>query len=163
MFIELMPLIENRPLTITVAALSEGRIRVNVVPQALAQDKKVNEKIGYANKDKIAQVPESTIHALTTPLSLTGTPVEIDAELTQQLKAFVDSHLKLEQSVDQAKQQIAEAIKAIEERDKARSKSKSTTTTKVQETKSDEKGEGANNPADNLSLFDPSALPANQA
>ena len=162
MFIELMRLIENRPLTITVAALSEGRIRVNVVPQALAKDSKVNEKIGYANKDKIAQVPESAIHALTTPLSLTGTPEEIDAGLTQQLTAYVDSHLKLEQCVDEAKQQIAEAIKAIEEREKARSKSKSATTTKVQETKSDEKNEGAKATADNLSLFDPSALPANQ-
>jgi hypothetical protein len=33
MFIELMPLIESRALTITVAALSGGQIRVNVVPQ----------------------------------------------------------------------------------------------------------------------------------
>src|SRR5215471_12524738 len=124
MFIELMPLIENRPLTITVAALSEGRIRVNVVPQALAKDSKANEKIGYANKDKIAQIPESAIHALTTPLSLTGTPEEIDAELAQQLKAFVGSHMALRQSVEEAKQQTAEAVKAIEERVKARSKSK---------------------------------------
>ena len=115
MFIELMRLIESRPLTITVAALSEGRIRVNVVPQALAKDNKVNEKIGYSNKDKVAQIPDSAIHALTTPLSLTGTPEEIDAELAQQLKAFVDSHQALWQSVDEAKQQIAEAVKAIEE------------------------------------------------
>jgi len=163
MFIELMSLIESRPLTITVSALGEGRIRVNVVPQALAHDSKANEKIGHANKVKIAQIPESAIHALTTPLSLTGTPEEIDAELTQQLTAFVDSHRGLQQSVDQAKQQIAEAIKAIEERDKARSKSKSATTTKVQETQSDEKSEGAKTAADNLSLFDPGALPANQA
>ena len=122
MFIELMPLIENRPLTITVAALSEGRIRVNVVPQALTQEKKVNEKIEYRQKGKIAQIPESAIHALTTPLSLTGTSAEIDAELAQQLKAFVDSHLDLQESVDHAKQQIAEAVNAVEERDKARSR-----------------------------------------
>src|SRR5215471_8224138 len=140
MFIELMPLIENRPLTITVAALSEGRIRVNVVPQALAKDSKANEKIGYANKDKIAQIPESAIHALTTPLSLTGTPEEIDAELAQQLKVFVDSHLALQQSVDTAKQQIAEAVKAIEERDKARSKSK-TIVPKTDDKPSDAKSE----------------------
>jgi hypothetical protein len=57
MFIELMPLIENRPLTITVAALSEGRIRVNVVPQVLAKDSNANEKIGYANKDKRPKSP----------------------------------------------------------------------------------------------------------
>jgi PRTRC genetic system protein E len=157
MFIELKPLIENRPLTITVAALSEGRIRVNVVPQALANDSKANEKIGYANKDKIAQIPESAIHALTTPLSLTGTPGEIDAELAQKLKAFVDSHLALQQSVDEAKQQIAEAVKAIEERDKARSKSKAAVP-KADDKPSDTKSEEAKLTADNLSLFDPKAI-----
>ena len=156
MFIELMPLIENRPLTITVAVLSEGRIRVNVVPQALAKDSKVNEKIGYANKDKIAQIPESAIHALTTPLSLTGTPEEIDAELAQQLKAFVDSHLALQQSVDQAKHQIAEAVKAIEERDKARSKSK-TMAPKADDKTSNDNGEEAKLAPDSLSLCDPNA------
>jgi len=156
MFIELMRLIESRPLTITVAALSEGRIRVNVVPQALAKDNKVNEKIGYSNKDKVAQIPDSAIHALTTPLSLTGTPEEIDAELAQQLKAFVDSHQALWQSVDEAKQQIAEAVKAIEERDKARFKSK-TAAPKADDKPSDAKGEEAKPAADNLSLFDPKA------
>jgi hypothetical protein len=38
MFIELMPLIERRTITITVAALKQGRIRLNVVPTALAED-----------------------------------------------------------------------------------------------------------------------------
>jgi hypothetical protein len=38
MFVELMPSIENRPFTITLAALSEGRIRVNVVPRTLEKD-----------------------------------------------------------------------------------------------------------------------------
>lgn len=157
MFIELMPLIESRPLTITVAALNEGRIRVNVVPQALAKDSKANEKIGYSNKDKIAQIPESAIHALTTPLSLTGTPTEIDSELAQQLKAFVDSHLALQQSVDEAKQQIAEAVKAVEERDKARSKSK-TVPPKADDKPSETKSEEAKPSADNLSLFDAKAV-----
>jgi PRTRC genetic system protein E len=157
MFIELMPLIENRPLTITVSALREGRIRVNVVPQALAKDSKVNEKIGYTQKDKIAQVPESAIHALTTPLSLTGTPTEIDAELAEQLKAFVDSHLALQQSVDGAKQQIVEAVKAIEERNRARSKSK-TALPKADDKPSDAEGEEAPLTADNLSLFDPKTV-----
>jgi PRTRC genetic system protein E len=153
MFIELMPLIENRPLTITVAALGEGRIRINVVPQALAKDSKANEKIGYTHKDKISEIPESSIHALTTPISLTGTPEEVDAELAQQLKAFVASHVALQQSVDEAKQQIAEAVKAIEERDKARSKSK-TAPPKADDKLSDAKSEEGKPTADNLSLFD---------
>jgi PRTRC genetic system protein E len=125
MFIELMPLIEKRAITITVAALGDGRIRVNVVLMALAGDTKVNVKVGYANKDKIAQVPESAIHALTTPLSLTGEPAEIDAQMAEQLKACVDCHGRLQQSVERAKQEIADAVKAIEERDKSRTKGKS--------------------------------------
>jgi len=40
MFIELMPLIQRRAITITVAAVPEGRIRVNVVPTALTEDGK---------------------------------------------------------------------------------------------------------------------------
>jgi PRTRC genetic system protein E len=103
MFIELMPLIEKRAITITVAALKDGHVRVNVVPAALSEDSKVNEKIGYPNKDKITKIPESAIRALTTPLSLTGAPDEIDAQLAEQLKAFVDSHLALQQSVDRAR------------------------------------------------------------
>ncbi|MGC2399070.1 MAG: PRTRC system protein E, partial [Acidobacteriaceae bacterium] len=118
MFIELMPLIEKRPITITVAALKDGHVRVNVVPAALAEDSKVNEKIEYSNKDKITKIPESAVHALTTPLSLTGAPDEIDAQLAEQLKAFVDSHLALQKSVDRARKEITDAVKAIEERDK---------------------------------------------
>jgi hypothetical protein len=75
MFIELMALIEKRAITITVAALKDGHVRVNIVPAAWAEDSKVNEKIGYSNKDKISKIPESAVHALTTPLSLTGAPI----------------------------------------------------------------------------------------
>jgi PRTRC genetic system protein E len=140
MFRELMPLIENRPLSITVAALSGGRIRVNVVPQLLEKDSKVNDKVGYSNKDKIAKVPESAINALTTPLSLTGTPEEIDQSLAHALTQFVESHGRLQHTLDEAREQIAEAVKAAEERDKTKSKTKSasdgTATDKNEEKKS---------------------------
>ena len=122
MFTELMPLIEQRPLTITVAVLNGGRqIRVNAVPQTLEKDGKVNDKI---HKDKIAEVPDEAIKALTTPLSLTGTAEEIDAELAQALREFAESHVQLQKTVNQAKEQIAEAVKVIEERDKNKAKSK---------------------------------------
>ena len=122
MFKELHPLIQNRALTITVAAIGGGKIRVNVVPQALEQDAKVNDQIGHSAKDKVATVPESAIAALTTPLSLTGSPEEIDAELTQSLSVFAESHVHLQQTLEAAKAQIASAIKAIQERDKSKSK-----------------------------------------
>lgn len=125
MFRELMPLIENRPLSITVAALSGGRIRVNVVPQLLEKDSKVNDKVGYSNKDKIAKVPESAINALTTPLSLTGTAEEIDQSLAESLTKFVESHGRLQHTLDEAREQIAEAVREAEERDKSKTKTKS--------------------------------------
>ena len=125
MFRELIPLIENRPLSITVAVLTGGQIRVNVVPQQLDKDSKVNDKIGYSNKEKIAKVPESAINALTTPLSLTGTPEEIDESLPQALSNFAQSHVRLQNAVDDARKEIAEAVKATEERDKNKSKTKS--------------------------------------
>ena len=124
MFRELMPLLEKRPLSITVSALSDGRIRVNVVPQRLDQDGKINEKIGYANKEKIAAVPESAIEALTTPLSLTGTAEEIDENFSHALIHFTESHVALQNTLEQASQQIAEAVKAAQERDKTKGKAK---------------------------------------
>jgi PRTRC genetic system protein E len=125
MFRELMPLIENRPLSITVAALSGGRIRVNVVPQGLEKDRKINDKVGFSNKDKIAKVPEAAINALTTPLSLTGTAEEIDQSLAEALTQFVESHGQLQHTLDKAREQIADAVRAAEERDKTKSKTKS--------------------------------------
>src|SRR5579872_2489702 len=154
MFIELMPLIERRAITITVAALKEGRIRVNVVPTALTEDGKTNDNTGYSNKDKIARIPESAVHALTTPLSLTGAPDEIDAQLAEQLRAFVDSHLALQQSVDRAKQEIADAVKAVEERDKNRSKTKSTSLATPAGANTDGRSKEAPLAAGSLSLFD---------
>jgi PRTRC genetic system protein E len=131
MFKELLPLIENRALTITVSALRENQLlRVNVIPQALDKDKQVNEKIGYASKDKIPKVPEAAIKGLTTPLSLTGTAEEIDAELAQTLMNYVACHVGLQKTFDQAKEQIADAVKAIEERDKSKHKSKLAAPTK---------------------------------
>jgi PRTRC genetic system protein E len=159
MFIELMPLIEKRAITITVAALKDGHVRVNVVPAALAEDSKVNENIGYSNKDKITKIPESAIHALTTPLSLTGAPDEIDAQLAEQLKAFVDSHLALQQSVDRARKEITDAVKAIEERNKNRSKARTPTALMTDE-KNSCKGEDGAPAGGNLSLFDPNAAAA---
>jgi len=154
MFIELMLLIEKRAITITVATLKDGHVRVSVVPAALAEDSKVNEKIGYSSKDKITKIPESAVHALTTPLSLTGAPDEIDARLAEQLKVFVDSHVALQQSVDRARQEIAEAVKAIEERDKNRSKAKSTSVTKPAGTNTEGSSKEAPIAAGSLSLFD---------
>ena len=122
MFKELMPVIADRPLTITVAALADGKIRVCVVPQSQDRDGKINDKVGY--QKEVAKIPDASIKALTTPLALTGTPEELDAELCEKLTRYAGSHAQLQHGIAQATQEITDALKAIEERNKDKSKSK---------------------------------------
>jgi PRTRC genetic system protein E len=154
MFAELNPLLAHRSLTITVAALNEGQIRVNVIPHSRAEDARVNEQITYAHKNEVARIPDAAVKALTTPISLTGTAEEIDSKLTSVLLEFVESHTQLQSSFERASAEIGEAVKAIDERNKAKSKSKAANS------KSDSKADAKNNsdsdlakPADTLPLW----------
>ena len=124
MFTEIKKLIAKRSLTITVSMLDNVQIRVNVVPHARPEDKKVNEQLSYSSKNEVASVPEEAIKALTTPLSITGTAEEVDEKLPGVLLQYVDSHGQLQNSLDQASNEIAEAVKAIDERNKAKAKEK---------------------------------------
>jgi PRTRC genetic system protein E len=118
MFKELNPLIQQRPLTITVAAEGDGKLRVNVIPQPVEKDKQANKKIQGTHEKEVAPIPDTAIQGLTTPLCLTGTPEEIDAGLSEALTKFTTSHATLQQSYDSAAEQIAAAVKAIDEREK---------------------------------------------
>jgi len=124
MFAELYPLLAQRSLTITVAALSKGEIRINVMPHSRPEDAKVNDQITYSHKDEVARIPEAAIKALTTPISLTGTAEEIDLRLSSVLLEFVESHKQLQCSFERASEEIAAAVKTIDERNKSKSKSK---------------------------------------
>ena len=123
---ELEPLLAKRSLTITVAALAAGQVRVNVIPHSRPEDTKVNEQIKYTHKDEVAAIPDSAIKALTTPISLTGTAEEIDAKLADVLLQFVESHTQLQATFDRASTEISEAVKAIDERNKNKPKVKTT-------------------------------------
>jgi PRTRC genetic system protein E len=102
MFKELQPLLARRSLTITVAALGEEQIRVNVIPHSRPEDTKVNEQINYSHKDEVAVIPDAAVKALTTPISLTGKAEEIDAKLSDVLLQFVESHSQLQATFDRA-------------------------------------------------------------
>jgi PRTRC genetic system protein E len=119
MFVELKQLLAARSLTITVAMLSNDQMRVNVVPNSSPDDKKANEKIGYSHKE-VASIPEEAINALTTPVSITGTAEEIDANLPTVLSKYVESHAQLQESFSRASTEISEAVKAIDERNKVK-------------------------------------------
>jgi PRTRC genetic system protein E len=124
MFTELKQLLARRSLTITVAALENEHLRVNVVPHSLSEDQKVNDQIKYSHKSEVAALPDEAIKALTTPLSITGTAEEIDEKFSTILTNYVESHARLQDSVDRASDDIAAALKAIDERNKAKSKEK---------------------------------------
>ena len=124
MFKELQPLLAKRSLTITVAALGEEQIRVNVIPHSRPEDTKVNEQIKYSHKDEVAAIPDVAIKALTTPISLTGTAEEIDAKLSDALLQFVESHAGLQATFDRACSEISDAVRAIDERNKNKPKAK---------------------------------------
>jgi PRTRC genetic system protein E len=93
-FVELMPLLKERTLLITVARVDD-RVKVNVIP---------------------AKVKEGEDHALTTPLSLTGSAEELDSELGRYLAGYVDSHLALGNTLAEAKAEMDAAAKAARQK-----------------------------------------------
>ncbi len=101
MFQQLVPLLRQRSVLLTVTSLEEDQIRVNVLPKKLADGENA---------------------ALTTPMSFTGTAAELDAQLTDAIVSFVASHLELKNTLDRAKEEMATAAKAAQ--DEARNKSK---------------------------------------
>jgi len=96
MFQELMPLLAQRVVMLTATRINPDLICVNVIPQRLKSGDENNE-------------------ALTTPLSLTGTPRELDEELPKQLLEFVQSHLELSSTLKSAKEEMEAAAKAARE------------------------------------------------
>ena len=94
MFVELMPLLKERTLLITVARVDE-KVKVNVIP---------------------AKVKEGEDHALTTPLSFTGSAEELDSELGRHLASYVDSHLALGSTLAEAKAEMDAAAKAARQK-----------------------------------------------
>jgi len=145
MFKELKALLQNRSLTLTVATMKDGKIRVCVIPQSTEKDEAANKTIGYKDKE-VAKIPDAAISALTTPLSLTGTAEELDVELPTLLAHYVEKHVGLQQSFDHAAQQIEDAVKAIRERDKSKTKSKGAASKQDDEDKAADKGDGRQTP-----------------
>jgi PRTRC genetic system protein E len=96
-FVELMPLLKERTLLITVARVDE-RVKINVIP---------------------TKAKEGEDQALTTPLSYTGSPEELDAELGSHLASYVDSHVHLGSTLAEAKAEMDAAAKAARQKVKA--------------------------------------------
>ncbi|HTY85389.1 MAG TPA: PRTRC system protein E [Silvibacterium sp.] len=99
MFTELMPLLKQRVVMITISDIGEGLLRVNVIPRKLE---------GSADENG----------SLTAPLSITGKADELDRELPSQLTSFTESVTKTGSNLDELKTQHAAAVKAVEAENK---------------------------------------------
>ena len=103
MFKELLPVLRDRAVLLTVTLVETDQIRVNIVPK----------KLKDGDND-----------ALTTPLSVTGTAEDLDAELSTTIVGFVGSHLQMKNTLEKAKAEMDAASKAAQA--EARAKSKTT-------------------------------------
>jgi PRTRC genetic system protein E len=95
-FTELMPLLKQRAVMITISDVGDGLLRVNIIPRKLLE----------GSSDENA--------ALTTPLSITGKAEELDRELPGQLATFTESIAKTGSNLEELRTQHAAAIKALE-------------------------------------------------
>ena len=93
MFIELMPLLAGRTVLITVAKVDDKTLRVNVIPTQAKADENP---------------------ALSTPLTYTGSPEELDAELGKHLAGYVQTQQQTGSTLAEAKATMEAAAKAIQ-------------------------------------------------
>jgi PRTRC genetic system protein E len=118
MFVELMPLLASRTVLITVAKVDDKTLRVNVIPHGKADENQ----------------------ALTTPLTFTGPPEELDAELGKHLAGYAQTHQQTASTLAEAKATLEAAAKAAQEESKRKAEErkkatvKSPTTTAVEST-----------------------------
>jgi len=129
MFVELMPLLAGRTVVITVAREDDRTLRVNVIPR----------------------LNEGENPALSTPLSYTGTPEELDTELGKHLTKYVECHTQLGSTLAQAKAEMEAAAKTA--RDEARKKSAERGRKGVEKPAASEAAPSAAPPAAPMTLF----------
>jgi PRTRC genetic system protein E len=101
MFKELVPVLRDRAVLLTVTLVDADQIRVNIVPKKLR---------------------DGDNEALTTPLSVTGTAEELDSELSSTIVGFVGSHLQMKNTLEKAKAEMDAASKAAQAEARAKSK-----------------------------------------
>jgi PRTRC genetic system protein E len=109
MFVELMPLLAGRTVLITVAKVDDKTLRVNVIP---------------------AQAKSDENPALSTPLTYTGPPEELDAELGKHLAGYVQTHQQTANTLAEAKATMEAAAKAAQEEAKRKAEERKKATVK---------------------------------
>jgi PRTRC genetic system protein E len=104
-----MPLLAGRTVLITVAKVDDKNLRVNVIPAQAKADENL---------------------ALTTPLTFTGSPEELDAELGKHLAGYVQTHQQTASTLAEAKATMEAAAKAAQEEAKRKADERKKATVK---------------------------------
>jgi len=107
-FVELMPLLAGRTVLITVAKVDDKTLRVNVIPRAKADENP----------------------ALSTPLTYTGSPEELDAELGKHLAGYTQIHQQTGSTLAEAKATLEAAAKSAQEEAKRKAEERKKATQK---------------------------------
>jgi PRTRC genetic system protein E len=107
-FVELMPLLAGRTVLITVGKVDDKTLRVNVIPHGKADDNP----------------------ALSTPLTYTGSPEELDAELGKHLASYVQTHQQAASTLAEAKATLEAAAKVAQEEAKRKAEERKKATQK---------------------------------
>jgi PRTRC genetic system protein E len=133
-FVELMPMLAGRTVMITVAREDDKTLRLHIIPKKMKDDENP---------------------ALSMPLSYTGTPEELDAELGKHLASYVECHTQLGSTLAQAKAEMDAAAKAAQDeaRKKAADRGKRATEKPAANTDSAPAAPATPPPAASMTLF----------
>jgi len=102
MFTELLPVLQDTMVTVTISRIDDQFLRVNIIP------KRKTDKESTAD------------NALCTPLTVTATAAELDQELARQVVSFSCSYERAAANIREIEEAHAAAVKAAEEERKAR-------------------------------------------
>lgn len=132
LFTQLLPLLAQRAVLITISKIDEGdRLQVNVCPR---------------------QLKDGENKALTAPLAVCGTAAELDAELVPQVTSFVAAQAGLHSNLSAIEKELAEAERAA--REEARKKQKTAGNGGKKAEPAEPEAKPAPPSAQTLSLFD---------
>lgn len=155
MFQELVPLLTTRALTITISreGSSTERVRINIVPIKYPGN---GPELGFSDQDKRRKEDfAKAAEGLNTPLTIMGTPEEIDRELPTALIDYVAGLEGLRSNLEQVKKELEEAHQTAEQAKKAKPTVRSQPP-KQEEKKPEDKGATQSS----LNLFSQAAEPS---
>lgn len=127
MFIELLPVLEDTTVTLTVSRIDDQLLRVNVIPQR------------RTSKESKAE------NGLSTPLTITATAEELDQDFALKVRSFSGSYQRSAANIREVEEAHAAAIRAAEE-ERKNGKAKKSGSAPLGKTSSDSDNDGKGTP-----------------